>query len=1847
MTKHFQTGMSRAQLINSDIENRLIGKGGPATVAADSFSIDDNAGESLSALVDRAIPAPAHIDLVQPAPQLNGSGTISLATAGVAVTQNFDTLSNTAGSTTNVLGLAGWYFDESGNGARDNEQYAVDTGGSNTGDTFSYGAAAATDRALGQLRSGTLISTFGAQFTNNTGGAIGSLEISYNGEQWRYGGAHTTIAEKLNFQISFDATDVLTGTWIDIDALDFNPLVTTGTAGAVNGNVAGRVSLSNIYQLANALANGASFWIRWVDVDATGADDGLAIDDFSITAIAASTPTPGVLTIANVAVGEGDSGTTDMVFTVTRANGSTGAVDVTYTIADGSTDSGDFGSGFLATGTVSFADGETTAQIHVPIQGDTEFESNETFTIALSDPTGGATLGAQSTATGSITNDDAAPAGTLTIGNANVAEGDSGDTDMVFTVTRADGSAGAISATYTVNLGSGTGFANASDFGSTFVSSGTVEFADGATTAEVRIPIHGDATFEPNETFTVTLSAPTGGAALGTTTTGTGTITNDDAAPPPANVFINEIHYDNSSTDVGEAIEIAGVAGTDLAGYKLVLYNGTNTPGAAPVYNTLTLSGVIDDESNGYGALSFAYPVNGIQNGAQDGIALISPDGTVIQFLSYGGVITAAAGTPAAGMTSTDIGVSESPAPGVGFSLQLTGTGSTYGDFTWQNPADDSFGDLNSGQSFLPATGTSHIRIDDASVAEGNSGTTNMVFTVHRSGGQSAAASVAYTVTLDGTADSTDLGAAAVLSGTVSFGIGEFTKTIIVPIQGDTTGERNETFTVTLGGTTGDAVVDRGTATGTITNDDPLPLLIGEIQGEGHSSAYVGQTVIASGIVTAVDSNGFYMQDSGDGNTGTSDGIFVFTSTAPTVAVGDAVEATGAVAEFLGAAGSLTVTQINLSSVAIGTHLNALPTAILIGEGGVLPPANWIDDDGLTSYDPTVDGIDFWESMEGMRVTIDNPLVVSNTTSFGETDVVASLGAGATGVNDRGGITISPNGTGEPADYNPEKIQIDDDSGVFAGFNPAYSIGDHLSSVTGVLNYGFANYEVIVTEAVTLTTDVTLEREETDLQGDANHLSIATFNVENLDASDNKYDILAGNIVYSLRAPDIIALQEIQDADGAGGGSDLSGAATAQGLIDAIFAESGLQYGYIEIAPATAGSTGGEPGGNIRNGYLYNLDRVSYVAGSAELITGAAYNGSRNPLVATWGFQGQQIITINVHSTSRGGSEELWGGSQPPADAGDAARTAQAAGIKAYINDHLATDPNLNIAVLGDWNGFYFENAQTQLTDPLQGGVLTNLNTLLPEEERYSYVFNGNAQQIDNILVTGNLLSGAQYDAVHINAQFAAAGRATDHDPQVALLRFNGAPQATNLSAAQTYTEDMPIRLSPIAITDSDSATVTATLTLSNAAAGALQTGTSGGVTSSYDPATGVWTATGAVADVNALLAKLKFTPAANFNGDFSIATAISDGIAPAVTGTKVITGTTVNDAPSGADGAFGVTRGVSHIVTAAEFGFSDAIDGNSFDSVTISSLPTAGRLFLSGAKVNAGQVVSAADIVAGNLTYQAAAGATGATSGSFTFRVHDNGGTANGGVDTDPSANTITYTVVNRAPAGADMTVAVTAGAGHVLTLAEFGFSDPDGNAFASVTIDTLPASGRFLYSSGSGAGTPVTVDQVISAADIAAGKLVFKPAPGSGAVSFTFQVHDDGGTAFGGTDTDQSPNTLTFDPASADAAGVQNDMALVRFALDSDAVLPGHASDAVPFEGSVARAMLLRDTVSHAATVHFDGASSDFGILVDAMVMDGPQPGWAFTVDDDLVAFLPVLHAGPQRAHLVGADWAQDQVI
>lgn len=168
-----------------------------------------------------------------------------------------------------------------------------------------------------------------------------------------------------------------------------------------------------------------------------------------------------------------------------------------------------------------------------------------------------------------------------------------------------------------------------------------------------------------------------------------------------ADAWINELHYDNQGGDLEEGVEIAGAAGTDLTNWQLVFYNGNG----GKVYQTVDLYGAIPNQESGFGSLWFEIP--NIQNGSQDGIALINPVAEVIQFLSYEGELTAADG-PAEGQKSVDIGVRESGSSALGTSLQLGGTGRQYSDFTWQSSLASTYGAINENQSFVAPIDSIH-----------------------------------------------------------------------------------------------------------------------------------------------------------------------------------------------------------------------------------------------------------------------------------------------------------------------------------------------------------------------------------------------------------------------------------------------------------------------------------------------------------------------------------------------------------------------------------------------------------------------------------------------------------------------------------------------------------------------------------------------------------------------------------------------------------------------------------------------------------------------------------------------------------------------------------------------------------------------------------------------------------------------------------------------------------------------------------------------------------------------------------------------------------------------------------
>lgn len=568
---------------------------------------------------------------------------------------------------------------------------------------------------------------------------------------------------------------------------------------------------------------------------------------------------------------------------------------------------------------------------------------------------------------------------------------------------------------------------------------------------------------------------------------------------------------------------------------------------------------------------------------------------------------------------------------------------------------------------------------------------------------------------------------------------------------------------------------------------------IRDIQGASHVSPLVGQSVFAvPGVVTAIRSNGFYIQDpQPDADVATSEGLFVFTSAAPTVAVGDSVLVNGTVAEFRpgGAGGfaNLSITEIVGPSVSVVSGGNPLPPPIVIGSGGRAVPTQVIDDDATGdvessgSFDAVADGIDFYESLEGMRVSIANPVAVGPTNDFGELPVVVDGGANAGLRTPRGGLII------RPADFNPERIVLDDGIAPV----PAADVGDQLSSVVAIVDYSFGNFKFLVTSTPTVT-DTGPAVEAATIVGDPRRLSVASYNVENLSVAGPaaRFTAIADQIVNRLRSPDVVSLIEIQDDNGTTNDGNVSAAGTYAALVGAIATAGGPAYQVREIAPID-NADGGAPGGNIRVAFMFNPARVTFVdrpGGTATSGTTAtsgpnglqltfspgrvdptqtAWTASRKPLAGEFLFNGRRVFLVANHFNSKGGDDPLFGRFQPPVRSSETQRVAQAATVSLFVQSLRAIDPQAAVVVLGDLNDFQFSDVLMLLKS---GSGLVNLVDSLPEDSRYSYNFEGNAQTLDHILVSPTLATFAspEIDVVHVNSEYAA--QVSDHDPLVATL---------------------------------------------------------------------------------------------------------------------------------------------------------------------------------------------------------------------------------------------------------------------------------------------------------------------------------------------------------------------------------------------------------------------------------------------------------------------------------------------
>ncbi|MFJ1613171.1 MULTISPECIES: endonuclease/exonuclease/phosphatase family protein [unclassified Streptomyces] len=570
---------------------------------------------------------------------------------------------------------------------------------------------------------------------------------------------------------------------------------------------------------------------------------------------------------------------------------------------------------------------------------------------------------------------------------------------------------------------------------------------------------------------------------------------------------------------------------------------------------------------------------------------------------------------------------------------------------------------------------------------------------------------------------------------------------------------------------------------------------IHDIQGATRISPLTGRQVSGvAGIVTGVrtyGSKGFWFQDPNpDADPATSEGVFVYTGSAPAVAVGDAVTVSGTVAEYVpggASSGNQSLTQITKPTVAVVSSGNALPAPVTVSARSV--PSRYTPSGDLAaggSIDalplaPSRYALDYYESLEGMNIRIGTSRVVGATDPHAELWVTVKPHEHA---NRRGGTVY-----GSYTAQNTGRLQIQSLVPLAEQPFPTADVGDVLSGATeGPLDFNQYGGYTLTARTMGTVTGKGLRRETTRKQR-GGELAVATYNVENLDPGDpqEKFDALAAAVVDNLASPDIVALEEIQDDNGATDDGTVAAGRTVEKFTAAIAAAGGPAYEWRSIDPEDK-KDGGEPGGNIRQVFLFNPERVSFTdraGGDATTATdvvrergraaltlspgridpaNAAWKDSRKPLAGEFGFRGRTVFVVANHFASKGGDESIVSQHQPPTRSSEVQRHAQAGVVNTFVKKLLSVQKNADVLVVGDINDFEFSGTAEALSS---GGVLYPAVKSLPRQERYSYVYQGNTQVLDQIL-TSPSIGDFDYDSVHINAEFAAQN--SDHDPQV--LRF-------------------------------------------------------------------------------------------------------------------------------------------------------------------------------------------------------------------------------------------------------------------------------------------------------------------------------------------------------------------------------------------------------------------------------------------------------------------------------------------
>lgn len=1311
--------------------------------------------------------------------------TLSLA-AQVSLTGPYAQDFNTA---TPAALPGGWSFAESGTNA--NATLSSGTGSSNTGDTYLLGTAG--EWALGGLQSGSLIPTVGVAFTNNTGATVTELQISYTGETWRVGA--TNRSDRLDFQYSVDATSLATGTWTNFDALDYanpgQPATGSGTqqhAVALAGTITGL-----------SIPNGATFYLRWADFNASGADDAMGVDNFTLTAVGGGAVAPTVTDDPDsVTVATGDMA----VFSVSAS----GTAPLAYQWRKGGnplSDAGNVSGATSATLTLTNVQAADQADYDVVVTNSAGSDTSAAATLTVVVPVapavttppasqtvlagGSVTFNVVATGTAPLAyqwNKNGFPIGSATGASltlTNVQAGDAGN--YTVTVTNSVGSDTSVPAVLTVVV---------PDLYWNLAAANLSQDWSGTTL----ITANDNWSAVPSTIGYLGQDITTGTGTNPQTLTGTSGVAND------VDVIANQANPNGLSS--GGVAEFDGIANPTIA------LQGSGTADAPHI--------VIHLDTRGRTNVSVAAnlrDLDGSNDNAAQPVALQYRVGDTGPFTNLPDAFVADAtqGPALSGLVTPVLATLPADADNQAKVQVRFLTTNAVGNDEWVGIDDIVVSSVTDGiaRVFASPTGGNTL-VNEA-------GLTTDAYTLRLN------TAPAGPVTVRAIADAQTLVSAdgLVFGATADIVLSDLQpKLVHVQAADDTVNEAATHFSIISHAivASGDAAYSGAltlpSLTAGVVDDDGGTGVtrIHVIQGSGPISPLVGYQVTINGVVTGFFTgalgtrDGFFVQEldaNADSDPTTSEGVYVFLGsssplavTAAALNIGDVVTVTGRATEF----NSLTEVD-SVAAIAVdGTA--ALPAAMAV----TLPlPA--------TGH---------LERYEGMRISLPQTLTVTDNYDLGRFGQVIL----ATGRRPQPTNIAAP---GAPAQAqlaanllnqillddgtsrsNPEPTPylFDDGSGA------TLRAGDTTTGASGVLTYQFGAFMVQPDTAPVFSRGNARPATPPAVGGSLRVTIGNVLNLFNGDGAGGGFPTSRGATNYEEyqrqlaktvagiigQAPDIMGLTEMEN-DGYG-----STSALAQ-LVAALNAAApvGTTYGYVDASAVDIVTD------VIHCAFIYRIETVETVGAPAMLSSPYFNNHARNPLAQTFREKATgAVLTVSInHFRAKASVSSMSDGivPNPNIDQGDGQgannwlRTKEAEVLAAW----LATDPtgsgDPDFLIIGDLNAY----AQEDPITALKNAGYVNLTELYEGAAGYSYSFDGAFGHLDHALASPSLAAQATGTATwHVNSdepiyydyntedksvaqQAINTGtpyRYSDHDPVIVGLNLIAAPTITTGPVAQT-----------------------------------------------------------------------------------------------------------------------------------------------------------------------------------------------------------------------------------------------------------------------------------------------------------------------------------------------------------------------------------------------------------------------------------------------------------------------------